>query len=280
MLDPNMEQFGHNFDYVPFKFSDTMHMAFGKLNGVEFDNCDVRTKDILPELKSEENLFHIVSIFFYEDMMCGYFVFTNLVDFLKDHLIYDFSNKMNRINTSLKRNLQLQELNNKLSELMEQDTLTHVKNRAAYEKYLHNFEDDFVQGENPPFAVVYFDINNLKTVNDMYGHEKGDAYIRNSCKLICNTFKHSPVFRIGGDEFVSVILGEDYENRRLLLDEMVNHMKLLKEKGSSVPLTERISIAYGMAEYDRTLDENFASIFKRADEIMYENKYKMKNDIS
>ena len=54
-------------------------------------------------------------------------------------------------------------------------------------------------------------------------------------------------------------------------------MKVLKEKGDSVPLTERISIASGMAEYDRTLDEDFSSIFKRADELMYENKYNMKN---
>ena len=58
---------------------------------------------------------------------------------------------------------------------------------------------------------------------------------------------------------------------------MREHMEALKTRGDSVPLTERISIASGMAEYDRTLDEDFASIFKRADELMYENKYNMKN---
>ena len=114
-------------------------------------------------------------------------------------------------------------------------------------------------------------------INDMYGHEKGDTYIKNSCRLICNTFKHSPVFRIGGDEFVSIAQNDDYEKRHELLSGMREHMKVLKEKGDSVPLTERISIASGMAEYDRTLDEDFSSIFKRADELMYENKYNMKN---
>lgn len=281
MLDPNLKEFGHDFDYTPYEFCDTQYMAVGKCNGTVIPCCEIVTKDILPKMDAfDDNMYHIVSIFFHEDMMCGYFVFTNKFDIMKNQRAYDFSNKVNRITFSLKRNLQLNELNHKLSELMEQDTLTHVKNRAAYEKYLKKFEADFNEGENPPFAVVYFDINNLKMVNDMYGHEKGDAYIRNSCRLICNTFKHSPVFRIGGDEFVSIVLAEDYIDRHKLLEDMNEHMKILKSKGSSVPLTERISIAFGMAEYDRTLDEDFASIFKRADEIMYEKKYKMKRDMN
>jgi len=196
---------------------------------------------------------------------------------LEENSLFMFVNRTNRILVILKRNMQLTELNNKLSALMEQDALTKVKNRTAYDKYLRNLERDFIEGENKPFAVIFFDINDLKAINDRHGHEKGDAYIKNSCRLICNTFKHSPVFRIGGDEFVTIAQNDDYDKRHELLTSMREHMEALKTRGDSVPLTERISIASGMAEYDRTLDEDFSSIFKRADELMYENKYNMKN---
>jgi GGDEF domain-containing protein len=53
-----------------------------------------------------------------------------------------------------------------------------------------------------------FDLNDLKHINDRYGHERGDEYIVNCCRLICQVFKHSPVFRIGGDEFVALLRGE------------------------------------------------------------------------
>ena len=57
------------------------------------------------------------------------------------------------------------------------------------------------------FALVECDINGLKGINDTYGHEIGDVYIVNSCRGICSVFKHSPVFRIGGDEFVVILQG-------------------------------------------------------------------------
>lgn len=44
------------------------------------------------------------------------------------------------------------------------------------------------------------------------GHQAGDEYIIGACRIICNKFKHSPVFRIGGDEFVAISEGEDYEH--------------------------------------------------------------------
>lgn len=280
MMDPLFKNIGKDMHYTPLSFSDEMDVFIAKYNGQVISDKTCKTAQLIPSLDEYEgNNVHIFTPIFLNDFICGYMVTTNSIHLLMDDKLYDFENKFNRILVSFKRNKQLNELNGQLSELMEQDSLTRVKNRTAYEKYLKRLERDFIEGENDPFAVVYFDINNLKMVNDMYGHEKGDAYIKNSCRLMCNTFKHSPMFRIGGDEFVSIAINDDFKNRHELLRQMREHMDKLKEKGDSVPLTERISIASGMAEYDRTLDEDFASIFKRADEIMYENKYKMKQGL-
>lgn len=277
MADPELANIGKYSEYTPVQFCDVMDVMIAKYNSniLECTTCD--RKQLVPYIEeAKENLVHLFSPFYLNDRLLGYIVCTNNSEILQSYKLYDLGNKIDQILVSLKRNLELNDLNQRLSELMEQDTLTRVKNRTAYEKYLKKLERDFDEGENGPFAVIYFDINNLKMVNDMYGHEKGDSYIKNSCRLICNTFKHSPVFRIGGDEFVSIVINSDYENRHELLSSMKEHMDILKSKGDTVPLTERVSIASGMAEYDRTLDEDFASIFKRADEIMYENKYKMK----
>lgn len=65
--------------------------------------------------------------------------------------------------------------------------------------------------------VIVCDVNGLKFVNDTLGHAAGDEYIRQACHIVCRHFKHSPVYRIGGDEFVVVPHGEDLENYRDIL---------------------------------------------------------------
>jgi len=60
-------------------------------------------------------------------------------------------------------------------------------------------------GEAPEFGVIGCDVNGLKKINDTLGHKAGDEYICAACKMLCEYFKHSPVFRIGGDEFVVIL---------------------------------------------------------------------------
>ena len=65
------------------------------------------------------------------------------------------------------------------------------------------------------FLIGVFDINNLKAVNDSLGHEVGDDFIFEASRIICTAFRNSTIFRIGGDEFVSVsinMLNNEIEN--------------------------------------------------------------------
>ena len=94
------------------------------------------------------------------------------------------------------------------------DALTHVKNKSAYEQWQKKINTEIKNGKQEPFAVVVCDVNDLKTVNDQYGHKEGDDCIKNACAKICGVFSHSPVFRIGGDEFVAILYGEDYLQRK------------------------------------------------------------------
>lgn len=77
------------------------------------------------------------------------------------------------------------------------DPLTGVKSKNAYVEASGAIQRKIDDGEKPEFAIVVFDVNDLKRVNDFYGHEAGDRHILSAKKLICDAFKHSPVYRIG-----------------------------------------------------------------------------------
>lgn len=153
------------------------------------------------------------------------------------------------------------------------DSLTGIKNKTAYDTYVEKINADIESGSCENFAVVMCDVNNLKVTNDTYGHEFGNVLIINSCKLICRVFMHSPVFRVGGDEFVVLLEGSDYKERQEVLHEFEEMMSFTWGRKYKY---EQLSIAYGMSEYDRGNDKSIDDAFKRADMKMYEKKGRMK----
>ena len=156
------------------------------------------------------------------------------------------------------------------------DPLTKVMSRISYDNKIKEFDKKIREDpDTVKFALCECDLNNLKMINDTFGHDAGDKYIINCCKLICDIFKHSPVYRIGGDEFVAVLQSDDYDNleliKRSLMDICVEQMT------KPVPLSQKKSFAAGFAIYDKENDKSFGDVMKRADIEMYENKKMLKN---
>lgn len=150
------------------------------------------------------------------------------------------------------------------------DALTHVRNKGGYDNYMQQLQSRLDQGEALEFAVGVIDCNNLKQINDQNGHDKGNEYLLNSSRLICRVFQHSPVFRIGGDEFVAVLLGEDYENRDLLARRFEEEQAEIN--ASKRNQWEKVSVASGIAVFDPAIDQSLKDLLGRADQLMYENK--------
>ena len=171
----------------------------------------------------------------------------------------------------LKEKQHLRELRNE-KELARRDELTGVKNKTAYRELEENLQGDIDSGmDYLPFALVVCDTNNLKQVNDTQGHAVGDEYIRASVRLLCDNFVHSPVFRVGGDEFVVFLRGDDYAMRHELMDRLYSRVLENERNGAGAIL------AAGMAEYKPGSDSFVSDIFERADKEMYENKQKLKS---
>ena len=147
------------------------------------------------------------------------------------------------------------------------DGLTGVKNKHSYLEAEEDLNRKIADHRAPEFAIVLLDVNDLKKINDTRGHQAGDEYIRSACEIICDIFKHSPVFRVGGDEFAVIVRGNNYQSIEELLGIMRDHNReALHNDG--------IVIACGMARYEN--DACVAAIFERADKDMYDNKTALK----
>ncbi len=281
MLDPHIVDFSLSDieNYPQYHYADVMDTFVAKRDGKPISAGVIPTSQLLPDSAPEgpNHIYYFVPTY-YESYVCGYIVLTDCTSWLPDKYFHMCESRFNRALISYRRNMQLTSLNTKLSMLMEKDSLTFVKNRTAYDRYIKKMETQMLSGDFEPFAVVCFDINNLKPVNDALGHEAGDEYIKKCCKLICNTFKHSPVFRIGGDEFVAIAVHDDYLHRYEYLNAMREKMEELRNDTTISPI-DRISVASGMADCFEHVGDDYSAIFRRADTRMYDNKRLMKADM-
>lgn len=157
-----------------------------------------------------------------------------------------------------------------LNELAKKDALTGVRNKLAYDEEMGVLEKSIKKGETE-FGMAVFDLDDLKKVNDTYGHEKGDIAIRKLSEIICRVFAHSPVFRIGGDEFVVILRGGDYDNADKLVKECRGIFADLR-KDKKLDPWERVSASVGYALFDERKEASAADVFRHADNDMYNRK--------
>ena len=192
---------------------------------------------------------------------------------LMENDLYERYNKLLAINSDL---LASREETKRMQMLANQDGLTGVKNKVSYNAEVERINKMIESGEKTNFAVVMIDLNYLKDTNDTFGHDTGDIALINLAKIICETFKFSPVYRIGGDEFTVISRGKDYQRIDTLVEDI--KQKIAKTKGSSsVHNGDNISAAVGYSKFDPKVDKTVEDVFKRADKEMYINKRVLKS---
>lgn len=163
-----------------------------------------------------------------------------------------------------------------VSQLAYRDGLTGVGNRTAFQEWLEELEGK--KREYPGIAIMMFDVNDLKYVNDHLGHQRGDDLIVGSADIIRSALEamEGSCFRIGGDEFAGVLIGEKVEER---CEKVLVLFRDAMECYNAMPgQSIRISIAGGYAVYDASQeDEILMDVYQQADVRMYENKKQIKS---
>ncbi len=161
---------------------------------------------------------------------------------------------------------------NSANERATRDELTGANNKNAYGRLEEELQEKIDNGLEPEICLVVSDLNNLKLVNDSMGHKAGDEYIKSLCQLLSDTFPHSYVYRIGGDEFVVYLRKSDCRRRIALFDKIKKQICENKATGDG-PVA-----AVGMAVFDPSKDEKVTDVFDRADNMMYLNKRELKGE--
>ncbi len=159
---------------------------------------------------------------------------------------------------------------NYINNLAFTDKLTGIKNSTAYLQEVAFLKNDILQ-KKADFALFVIDANGLKFINDNYGHELGNELIIKVTQMIAEVFGSEQLYRIGGDEFAVILYKgteAECESYKTQFEEIV-----MQQKGK---IWAAASIGYAI--YNEKKDTTYEGVFNRADEDMYENKVRMKEE--
>jgi diguanylate cyclase (GGDEF)-like protein len=177
--------------------------------------------------------------------------------------------KLRAENQAMRR--QLEEARSRiaaLERLADEDALTTVANRRAFVRELSRMIA-FTRRYGPPSSVVYFDVNDLKLINDTHGHPAGDAVLRHIADILCKNVRLSDlVGRLGGDEFGVILAQTNQEQaaaKALSLAEKIGRSRFRWDK-IRIP----VGAAYGV--YSFSGSDNPQVAIEAADKAMYRQK--------
>lgn len=272
---------GKYFEFMPAKMLKDLNMpkqgddffAFARENAPKVVHPD--DLELVLRIHDKDEILKILSENYSYTVVCrlvinGKIIHVRHIDIMcedKTHFIFCMENIEDEF-----RETEEQKENLRYAERMARfDELTGVKNQKAFAEETRIIDVKIKSNiETPNFGVVMCDVNDLKQINDTRGHSFGDEAIQQTSHMICEIYKHSPVFRIGGDEFAVVLTGSDFEHREKLIEKLKEE-SLANKRARSGP-----TVACGMALFDPDSDREFSNVFERADNLMYENKKELK----
>ncbi len=189
-------------------------------------------------------------------------------------MIKDLREHMNKLAQASHDLALSQQYAAEMDDLANKDAMTGVRNKLAYNKEVQRLERNRKAGE-VQFGIGVADIDNLKKINDTWGHDKGDEAIKKLCRILCEIFAHSAVFRIGGDEFAIIMGKSDSDFVESHISEFNRRIRELTSN-DSLEEWQKVSAAIGYAIYDPATDSSVDDVFIKADRNMYEDKKRRK----
>jgi diguanylate cyclase (GGDEF)-like protein len=160
-------------------------------------------------------------------------------------------------------NIEVEELNSEIASIGFEDALTSAMNRHAFFEDIKRVESNHLNYKRD-YAIVYMDVDDLKIINDSYGHAEGDKAIRTVVDVTKGLLRSNDgLYRFGGDEFV--LLLENMDEKQLIHKLSEIDSKLLRHSGKYA-----LSVSYGHAHRNNVF--SYEAAMKIADTNMYKSK--------
>jgi diguanylate cyclase (GGDEF)-like protein/PAS domain S-box-containing protein len=168
-----------------------------------------------------------------------------------------------------KSNLERKKMIKKLESISLTDDLTGLLNRRGFFTFAQQYLQ-MASRKRTPLFLLFLDVDNLKRINDSYGHHMGDAALIRMAKILNKTFRLSDVKgRMGGDEFAVFPIGASLPSVEVSLDRLKKAIAAFNA-GKRNPF--KLSISLGIACYDHEYPSTIEELLVRADKLMYEQK--------
>jgi len=174
--------------------------------------------------------------------------------------------KLSETQKKLKRtNKDLKNLLTEVEYLSFHDELTGLYNRRFFENELERISNS----RRLPLTLLVADMDQLKFINDNYGHKMGDNYIKAAAEILDKSSRNEDITaRIGGDEFAIILAETGFEEADRIYQRIKNNIELYNQENK---LVRRLEISLGFAVKTKK-EQNIDKIFKQADKMMYNNK--------
>lgn len=248
--------------------------------GADTYACLDRNECLIPDdFKDDATKIYWFGTLYCKEMTLGYSIFKYSASLLE----FQYHRNINATTAlaveNIRQSMILNEVNQKLEHLYIMDSLTGLYNRFGY----NTFAGDLYKENCGRVYVVFIDMDNLKTINDIYGHDSGDIAIKGVAEAIKSVYTDTDVkVRMGGDEFLIMgpfISEEDLNKKetkiRKYLEEYTDRMRL--------PVGLEVSTGYSFSEGYRNTNmacTGLESMLKQADLAMYKQKQSKKNSVT
>lgn len=228
-------------------------------------------KKLLPEEFTEEKTgkFYTVMPLHYQNRCYGYCVLGNSRLMMDSELFHLFIMNINNALENIRKQNMLNAMVQKLDRMWIYDTLTGVFNRAGFFKFAYNIIED-ARSKKQDLFVLFLDLDGLKKVNDRYGHDEGDNFIKAMGKILSQVRKHGELLmRYGGDEFVVLAQNYTHEDAREYMERIETGIENYNAL-SSRPYMLAASMGYTIMNPAEEFD--LEELIESADKEMYKVK--------